>query len=77
MSVRAKFAVVSITRQKWNAPGSTEAQIIKLGPVTSGSEENKAFYRYTPAGSIELATVNPEAGNQSHLEELRREEEQR
>jgi hypothetical protein len=30
-------------------------------PVTSGSPENDAFYKYTPAGKLELSTINAEA----------------
>jgi hypothetical protein len=63
MPIRAKFKVVSITRQSnWN--GSGEMQTIKLSPVTSGSEENRAFYAATPGGEISLSVVPPEVGNQ-------------
>ena len=68
-AVRVKFRVQSIKREK-NYDGK-ELQIIALYPVTSGSEENKKFYAYTPSGHIELAytpsghielgTVNGEA----------------
>jgi hypothetical protein len=30
-------------------------------PVTSGSPENDAFYKYTPAGKLELSAINAEA----------------
>lgn len=30
-------------------------------PETSGSPENDAFYKYTPAGKLELSTINAEA----------------
>ena len=58
-AVRVKFRVQSIKREK-NYDGK-ELQIIALYPVTSGSEENKKFYAYTPSGHIELGTVNAEA----------------
>ena len=57
MSVRAKFKVEQVTRTvSWAE--------VKLQPVTSGSDENKQFYRWTPGGSIHLATINPEAAAQ-------------
>lgn len=63
---RVKFAVNSITRYlggsykdgKWVM---AEVHTIKLSPVTTGSEENKAFFASTPSGSIEIGIVNPEA----------------
>lgn len=58
MSVRAKFRVNAITKSEG---GSNK---IVLFPVTSGSEENKTFYKYTPCGSIELSTVNEAAAEQ-------------
>jgi hypothetical protein len=33
---------------------------VKFAPVTSGSEENKSFFKYTPYGSIELGIINPD-----------------
>lgn len=66
MSVRAKFTVQSITRQKgWG--GAAELQTIKLMPVNGSSEENKQFFASTPSGSIELGVVNPEAGKYFEL----------
>jgi hypothetical protein len=57
MSVRAKFKVHSIT--------ATEAgSQIKLQPVVGGSPENEKFFKYTPSGSIDIGTVNPEASSQ-------------
>jgi hypothetical protein len=50
--VRAKFTVVSVN--------SKSGEVI-LEPVYSGSEENKMFYEYTPAGKIVLVTVNEKA----------------
>jgi hypothetical protein len=37
---------------------------IKLTPVTTGSEENKEFYHYTPGGMMALETINLEAAKQ-------------
>lgn len=66
MTVRAKFTVQSITRQKgWN--GVPEVQAIKLVPVTQGSEEDKKFYAATPGGSVDLQVVNAETGTYFEL----------
>lgn len=55
MSVRAKFKVISIT----HFDGGSSS--VKLTPVSSGSEENRQFYKWTPGGSIELSTINETA----------------
>ena len=67
MSVRAKFTCNSITRQQHWDKSKGEIQSIKLAPVTSGSEENKAFYEATPSGEISLNTLNQAAGNYFEL----------
>lgn len=59
MTTRAKFTVVSITRQQGWA-GHKEIQTVRLQPVTGNSEENKRFYAATPGGAIELSAI-PEA----------------
>lgn len=53
--VRAKFTVESIARTK------NGGHTVTLSPVTSGSEENKVFYKFTPYGSIALNTINDSA----------------
>lgn len=58
MAVRAKFRCESVTI---NANGTKTA---KLFPVTSGSDENKEFYKWTPGGSIDLSTLNEAAAEQ-------------
>lgn len=47
MSVRAKFKCHS------NVNG-----VVTMWPVTDGSEENKAFWKYTPGGSITMSITN-------------------
>ena len=66
MSVRAKFTVQSITRQKgWG--GHAEVQTIRLQPVGGGNEEDKKFFASTPSGQVELGVVTAEAGNYFEL----------
>lgn len=54
--VRAKFNVAEIT--KYGNAGGTR---VVLHPVQGGSDENKAFWQWTPSGSIELNLSNPDA----------------
>lgn len=60
MSVRLKFFVSSRSEACYG-PGQQKVGSVKLNPVTSGSEENKAFYQYTPSGMVEFATINEAA----------------
>lgn len=46
-SVRAKFVVDSITQHRGG-------KSVVLVPVTSGSDENKSFWKYTPSGKLEM-----------------------
>lgn len=52
MTVRAKFKVTQITEHE----GGIKA--VKLQAVTSGSEENNTFFKWTPSASIDLSTLN-------------------
>lgn len=63
MGVRAKFKVTAITEV------SGGAKEIKLYPVTSGSDENKEFFKYTPSGEIRLGVLNESASNQFAIDE--------
>lgn len=67
-TVRAKFKVVSITRQSHWDKAKGEIQTVKLQPVTGNSPENADFYAATPSGQIELATINKAAGDQFKLD---------
>lgn len=60
MITRAKFKVTGLSQNEYTGDGKE----ITLKPVTTGSEENKQFYRMTPAGEIKLMTVNAEVSNQ-------------
>ena len=56
--VRSKFIVNRVSKTRF---GHHE---IALSPVTSGSEENKKFWAWTPTGSITIGTINDEAVKQ-------------
>lgn len=55
--VRAKFTV-------YGKNETTSGFLVTLSPVTGGSDENAAFYAYTPSGGITLQTINPAAASQ-------------
>ena len=67
MSVRAKFYVSEVKQSLYQSQQSGTITTIKLMPVTSGSDENKEFYRWSPSGSIDLGTVNPAVVEQFHI----------
>lgn len=56
--VRAKFRCQSVEKFE---NGSSN---VSLSPVTSGSDENKSFYKWTPGGEIKLQTINLAAAEQ-------------
>jgi hypothetical protein len=49
MNVRAKFACTYIQDNP-----EYENKTVNFTPVVSGSEENKSFSKYTPAGNLQL-----------------------
>lgn len=55
--VRAKFRVDCVEDYG-------QQKNIKMSAVTTGSEENKAFWKWTPSGSLTLSTINEEAAKQ-------------
>lgn len=61
MATRCKFTCVSVTKSKsWEqnpAPGREYHYSAKFQAVTSGSDENAAFFAATPAGTLEVSTV--------------------
>ncbi len=64
MTVRAKFKVETISRQKHWDKAQGEIQTIKLSPVYGNNDpqhENTKFWAATPSGSVELGTVNGSA----------------
>jgi hypothetical protein len=56
-NVRAKFKVIAKTDRVG------EVVDIQMAAVYDGSEENKAFFKATPAGQINLGTVNKAAAD--------------
>lgn len=69
MAVRAKFYVSEVKQSKNNYGGQNGELLttIKLLPVSGTSEENKAFFRWSPAGTIDLGTLNPAVVAQMHI----------
>lgn len=75
-TVRAKFVCNSKTEflsTVWegNQPKPGKVWQYKFYVVTSGSEENKAFFASTPTGSIELSSVRDnlfELGKEYYLD---------
>lgn len=55
MTVRTKF----ICSSKTESPGGQWS--IAFVAVTSGSEENKTFWKYTPTGNAAFSTINEAA----------------
>ncbi len=49
---RCKFRLDAVTRTAHN--GAT----LKFSAVTSGSDENKSFWKWTPSGELTFSTVN-------------------
>ena len=65
--VRAKFKVESYTTRLEGKVGSEELRNVRLTAVHGDSEENKKFFRWTPSGTIDIGTLNPEAWKQLPL----------
>lgn len=61
--VRAKFVVESYETRLADSrnPQSEELRTVTMSPVSSGSEENKKFFRWTPNGQIKMGILNPAA----------------
>lgn len=58
--LRCKMRVAEVLHVQ-NDKGETETERVKLWAVTSGSEENKQFSKWTPAASFEISISNPAA----------------
>jgi len=57
MTVRAKFRVSEVSKTEYGTR-------VQLRAVTSGSDENRAFFKATPSAELNMATVNEEAAAQ-------------
>jgi hypothetical protein len=62
MIVRCKMRVNEVTHSL-DADGSVRQERVKLYAVTSGSDENKEWAKYTPWANFEIGIDNPEAMN--------------
>lgn len=57
--VRAKFVCTNV-----NDSPEYQQKMVALMPVTTESEENKSFSKYTPAGNVQLSiSYETEASN--------------
>lgn len=63
MSVRSKMKCEGKEEASYGDEG-TKGGTVRLSPVTSGSDENASFYKYTPGGSLVLSTINQAAFDQ-------------
>jgi hypothetical protein len=61
MTVRCKFVVDSVFKNRYGTA------TVKMTPVTTGSEENKTFWEYTPSGNFEISTTNMIAAEQLEI----------
>lgn len=66
MATRLKFKCTQLTKNAGTKEVDGKWVPCELGgvilyPVMDGSAENKEFYRYTPAGSINFSTINEDA----------------
>lgn len=52
--VRAKFRCTEIVQTE-------NGGRVRAMPVTGGSPENEQFFKWTPLGSLDMGTINPEA----------------
>jgi hypothetical protein len=63
--VRAKFYVIEVAETAYG-PGTkpVEQKRVRMTAVTSDSEENKSWSKWTPSGSLEMVINNPAAYEQ-------------
>ncbi len=60
--VRCKFTCTN--KEEANAGKPEDGYRITMHPVSSGSPENEAFFKYTPWGNFEFGTINKYAADQ-------------
>lgn len=56
MNIRAKFRVEDVIKH------GEEHTTIRLRAVTSGSEENKKYWKYTPSGDLNMTVLSHVVG---------------
>lgn len=65
MTIRAKFRCTAVEKiESWRKPADGSMAFLytaKFAPVGDSSPENKAFWEATPAGSITLSSILPDA----------------
>lgn len=61
MAVIAKFRCNSIELYSSEPGGNRRVKLSPVGAAPNASEEDKAFWKYTPSGAIELHIDNPPA----------------
>ena len=69
--VRAKFTCIQVTKYKSGWGDYPFHFNYKFMAVSSGSEENKAFFAATPSGSVELSALKSdmfEVGKEYYLD---------
>ena len=62
-AVRAKFKCSVVSKKvNWNrTPENPFLYEVVMEPVMGGSEENKKFWKYTPSGSLKMASILSDA----------------
>ena len=63
MKVVAKFRCNSIEYFSADPGGSRRIKLSPVYPSKNASEEDKAFWKYTPSGSLEMQVDNPPAAD--------------
>lgn len=58
--VRAKFTCTEVTQY---AGGSKKVVLQPVTPPPNASEEDKAFWKYTPSGNLTMTIDNPPASS--------------
>jgi hypothetical protein len=57
VTTRCKFTCISKREYPNWTPGQANLYEYEFSAVTSGSDENKAFFAATPSGSLKVSTV--------------------
>ena len=63
MTVRLKFQCTKKIEVHGANPSENYFEL-EFSPVTTGSEENKSFWKWTPTGQIKFSTLNMDAAKE-------------